>query len=497
MSVVMAISAFAQRSVRRRHAVELLAYSGGAVGVLLLFSAWICAQARLAPPPYAWAGGAGPPPIPWSVLGLTDIFAVGLLALVLFVLAPATVAATVAAERRAGTLDQLRTTPLDPLSLLAGLVMGAPARFYLLCAGPLALHLLCGLTGVIPLETLLATTVTLLLGAVACALVAVVVALAPRQEQGGAFVALGVAALIAVSGFVAVALTDDRTGASWAFLHPAGALNASMISYDGLWRHLSISTWRLDRFEHVGYVDALNLSPFLFALFAVVGSVLLCRAACRKLAAPHLPLFGKAQALGLFSLVAAGVILPFGERDLGPRTFATVPLILGMFLLPVMAAVGLFATPSFEAWALRIRSGRRAGGFSDDASPHQAVWAMLGVFVALIAVRLGPLGFPQLLRERAVLAWVWGCFTAATLPLYMEFAATRYQTAAARGAFGVAVGAHLFTQMIAIGLGSAGYLGSAETTFLELTVPFAILVPSWVLFRQSALHKRTLAVRKA
>src|SRR5947209_6266501 len=102
MSVMMAISAFAQRSVRRRHALELLAYSGGAVALLLLFSAWIVAQTPVVPLP-SYLGGVEAPETPWSVLGLADLFMVGLLALVLFVLAPAAAAAIVAAERRAGT----------------------------------------------------------------------------------------------------------------------------------------------------------------------------------------------------------------------------------------------------------------------------------------------------------------------------------------------------------------------------------------------------------
>jgi len=496
MSVVKAISAFAQRSVRRRHAFELLAYSGGAVALLLLFSTWIVAQAQVAP--RASYALDGLPPIPWSVLGLTDLFMVGLLAAVLFVLVPATVAATVAAERRAGTLDQLRTTPLDPLSLLAGLVIGAPARFYLLCAGPFALHVLCGLTGVIPLETLLTTTVTLAIGGAVCALLAVVIALAPRQEQGGAFVALGVAAIIGISGFIAIALSTEHSGSSWAFLHPAGALNSAMMSYDGLWRHLCTSPWNLDHFDRASYIDTLNLAPFLFALFALATGVVLCRAACRKLAASHLPLFGKLQALVLFSLVAAAVILPFGqERELRSYLAATLPLVFGLFLLPVAAALGLFATPSFEAWALRIRSGRRARAFADDAPPHHAVWAMLAVFVALVVVRVLPLGYLEIVPQRGLVALAWACFTAATLPLYMEFAATRYATAATRGAFGVAVCAHLFLQLIAIGISSSSHSGVYETTYIELAILFALVVPSWVLFRQSALRKRTLAVRKA
>src|SRR5262249_2848073 len=117
--VGVAIAAFAHRGVSRRHSLELLAYSGGIVVLLLLISAWICAQGREAPPSYL-------PPIPWNELGLADLLALYLLALSAFVVVPAQLAAVVASERRGGTLDQLRTTPIEPFGLLSGLLLGVP-----------------------------------------------------------------------------------------------------------------------------------------------------------------------------------------------------------------------------------------------------------------------------------------------------------------------------------------------------------------------------------
>src|SRR6185437_12720636 len=194
MSIRIAVSAFAHRGARRRHALELCAYSAGLVALLVLISFWIVAQMQ--PTALVWPSYAPvppPPPIPWSPAALADVFSLCLVGLGLLVMAPAQVAATVASERRAGTLDQLRSTPLSPLALLCGLALGAPVRLYLLCLGPLLFHIGCGLTGVIPLYTLVATLVVLATGAVASTLVAVIIALAPRQETGGPFVALGVA----------------------------------------------------------------------------------------------------------------------------------------------------------------------------------------------------------------------------------------------------------------------------------------------------------------
>src|SRR4051812_39227484 len=149
MTVGASISAFAFRGARARRStvVERLTYSAGIAILMLLLAAWIVSAERDVPPYVR-------DQTPWSVLGLADVFAVWLLGFGAFVLGPAVVAATVAGERRAGTLDQLRTTPLSPLQLAAGMFVGAPARLYLLCAGPLAIHVAAGLFGVISFDTL-------------------------------------------------------------------------------------------------------------------------------------------------------------------------------------------------------------------------------------------------------------------------------------------------------------------------------------------------------
>jgi hypothetical protein len=487
------ISAFAHRGVRRRHALELLAYSGGIVALLLLFAAWICAQGREAPPPYYWDASIKVPPIPWNELGLADLFSVYLLGMAAFVIIPAQVAAVVASERRGGTLDQLRTTPIEPLGLLAGLLFGVPARLYLLCAAPVALHVLCGLTGVIHFETMIATLVTLGTGGLFCTVLASVVALAPRQDSGGTFVALAVAAFLCGSGILTMVLVSERSGIHWAFMHPAGALQAELISHDGLWRSLLTDWWNRERFAEPSYSGQLSLQPVLAALLSVTAGAVLARGACRRLAAPHLPLLSKPQALALFGLGAASLILPLPMTDYYSHSMAsTVPLVFGLLLLPVAALLGLLATPTVEAWLMGLRD-KRVRPFSDDATPHTTVWAMLGLFLALVAVRMGGHGFPELLHGRDWTALAWGCALAATVPIYLLFASTRYATAGARVAFCAGISAFLLMQAIAVGCTLGGVRDGAETSFVEFAAVLGLAVPIWVGWRQRVLRSKLLA----
>ncbi len=488
MSLGIAVNAFANRGVRRRQAFEFMLYSGALVVVLVLLASWIVSNAEHAPRRAYYYDA---PPIPWSVLGLADIFALILLGLGGFVLAPASVAATVASERRSGTLDQLRTTPLDPLSLVMGFIIGAPARFYLLCAGPLALHVVCGLTGVIPVGTMIASVVTLAVGTLACTMVGLALSLAPQQDTGGPFISLGVAGLLGFTGFIAAAMSTERDASHWAFIHPAGALNAVMLAHDGLWRAISIGPWSLDKFAEPSMAGALALSPILSVMASLAGGALLARAACRKLAQPQRPLFSKGQALALFSLACAVVILPLdvARVHMSDRQTGITPLIFGIFLLPILCATALLATPDFKNWALALRSGKKSGLLGDGAAPHLMVALMLSVFLAGCVIALH--GLPN--RERHLAALAWACYTALTIGPFALFATTRYTTTATRTAFSVAVCAHLLFQMICIGLASEGHSGETERMMLEIGGFLALAIPAWVLYRQRVLRKKTLA----
>jgi hypothetical protein len=499
MSVTTALSAFANRGARRAQALQFLLYSVLCTVLVTLLSAWIVEQVRLAEAQTAAQGYSyykywpDVPPVPWSVLGMADVFCVFLLGIAVFLVAPAAVAATVASERRAGTLDQLRTTPLRPLALLAGLVVGAPARIYYLCAGPLALHVVCGLTGVISFEAMAASTIVLAVGAVVSSLLAATIALAPRQDSGGAFLALGVAALLGTAAFIAMLLATESGSVHWAFLHPAGALNASMLSHDGLWRRIFTSDWALHKYQEPEFSAPLGFTPFTSVAYMLALGALLARAACRKLAAPHAPLLSKPLAVIGFALIAAAIWVPLPTATLSRSDACILPLAFALLLVPVLAVAGLFATPSAEAWALRVRSGVRASPWRDDASPHATVWAMLAVYLAIAVVRLWSRGFPMRMGEGDTLSLVWFIQGVATLPVFMLFASTRYATSGARWAFGAAIAAHCVFQMIGIILVHERRFSTSSPadTVWKLAAIAAFVVPALVWWRQRVLLRDT------
>ena len=490
-----AISAFAHRGARGR---SFVVYSALLAVALLALAAWIAPSARQAdaemlalylrqPSPYNH-----PDLLPslWTTLALADVFACWMLALAGFVVAPAMVAAAVAHERRAGTLDQLRTTPLSPLALAAGMIVGIPARLYLLCLGPLVLHFAAAIVGPLPLAACAQSLAVLLAGTAASCALGLCVALAPRQESGGTFAALGVAALLAVFGFVTGAFATDRHMVAWAWLHPSGAFDAVMLQPHGLWRRMAIGPWG-GHFDNADYTRILPLVPMASVAASLTLAALLVGAACRKLGAPARPLFGKRQALVLFALTCASLVLPLWAADRWSSFDESAAYGFTMLLLPPLVVLGLFATPTFEAWALTARRGIRARWYGDDAAAHRAVWLM-ELFWALLAYALLHHRGYWFNRDESS-ALLWATWLALTLPIYFLFASTRYATVAARWAFGVAVAAHVVCQMIAIGLVRDRELHGFSGTFVTLAGIAGVAVPAWVAWRQRVLKVRTLA----
>lgn len=497
MSVYAAISAFAHRGARRGTASSFVIYSALLGAALLALAAWIAPEARQADVEQLGLLAmqlrnypVDLDPSLWTTLALADVLACWALALVGLVIAPAMVAAAVANERRAGTLDQLRTTPLSPLGLACGMVVGVPARLYLLCLGPLALHLGAALVGPLPLWVFAQSLAVLVAGAAASCALGLCVALAPRQESGGTFAALGVAALLAIFGFVTGAFAADRHLVAWSYLHPAGALDAVMLQPHGLWRRMVVGPWR-GHFDDARYTGVLALVPLASVAASLTLAALLLGAACRKLGAPQRPLFGKRQAVTLFALTAAAVVLPLWAAGARDNFDAATAYGLSLLMLPSLVALGLFATPTFEAWAVAVRRRARLGWSADDAAAHRAVWLMelLWGALLLLLVRNHASYFHR--DERTALAWT--AALALTLPVYFLFASTRYATAAARWAFGVAVAAHLVCQMIAIALVRERELHGFAGTFVTLAAIAAVAVPAWTVWRQRALRRRLLA----
>ena len=496
MSIRTALSAFAHRGAQRGSSASFVVYSALLTMALLALAGWIVPDARAADADALamwWRSGNTPAidPSLWTTLALADVLACWLLVLGGFVVAPAMVAAAVANERRAGTLDQLRTTPLSPLGLAGGIIVGVPARLYLLCAGPLALHVTAFVVGPLPLSSGVQSLAVLAAGTAASCALGLCVALAPRQESGGTFAAVGVAALLGLSGLIASAFAGDRHLVAWSFLHPAGALDAVMLLPRGLWRRMVVGPWG-GSFDSERYGAALALVPLLSVAASLGLGALWLRAACRKLAAPERPLFSKLQAVVVFGLAALALLVPLWDGDRTARFDSAAVYGLTALMLPALVTLGLLASPTFEAWALAARRGGQLGWRADDASAHRAVWLMEALWVLLVMVTLRLRGW-HLSGSDETLALGWTTLVALTLPVYLLFASTRYATVAARWAFGVAVAAHLVGQLVAIAIvrdhDARGFAG----TFVTLAGVAAVCVPGWVALRQRALRRATLA----
>jgi hypothetical protein len=495
MTIRRSIRAFVQRTLGANHAGQLLLYSTGIVGLLLLLSSWICGVQRAEAELHPYLGS----PEIWDTLALADIFALMLLGVGLLVVVPASIVSSVAGEQRSGTLEQLRTTPIRPLGLLLGLVLGAPARLYLLCAGPLLLHLVAGLLGGTPFHAMLMPVLVLGVGGLAFGLIGAAVGLTQRGR--GAMVTLGLAAISAITALWAAVLAQSTHMARWAFLHPWGAVHAQQLSESELYRHISMGSYRASvSFNDPGFVDALGLVPLLaLVLFGGV-AVILARASCRRLATPQVPLLSKLQALILFTLAVAAIMLP-NLTDLPTRwdEVAARALACQILMLPWMAVLTAFATPSHDLWAINLRRMRRSGPFSDEAPPYVLSLAMIGVFLLLsLSCFANASGFFNRFCERMLVANLLGLGLMATVPIYVHFGATRFVSHRPRTAYVFGIIAHLGVQVAAAVLIAAGALtsstdGAFEVMFLKLALALGVAVPAWVIWRQRVLRARTLA----
>lgn len=486
MTIPGAIKAFAGRSVSGRHALQLLLYSAGIAGLLLL-AAWICdvEHARAARYPELYDAAV------WDTLALADIFSVLVLGAALLVIVPAAVATTVAGEQRSGTLEQLRTTPIQPLGLLLGLVLGAPARLYLLCAGPLALHLACSLAGHTPPEVVIGPVVVMAVGGLAFSLTGAAIGLAQSRERG-AMLTLGLAGFFAGSGLLACALAQHPDSARWSFLHPAGAVYAQLLTSSELWQHVVGGSWSWYVREYPGYTTTLGLLPPLAVAFFGAVAAVLARAGCRKVARPELPLLSKVQALALFGLTAAAVVLPnLLERALPADQASARVLACFALLLPVMGILAAFASPGRDLWSIALRRGRRLGLLDDDAPPHRLVWIMIAALFCLCCVAFWGAGFPHQLQGHHLGALLWMLVLAATLPCYVLFGLTRFTSHRARTAYALGIIAHLALQAVAISFLNVGIFAFQQTVLFKAALLLGLAVPAWIIWRQRVLRRAT------
>ena len=476
-AVATALTAFSARATRGRRAI-LVGYSALIAVALLGLSSLISESARA-------AGDRV------DVVALADMFAMIFVGGALFVIGPAMVAAMVAEERRNGTLDLLRTAPLSPTALASGFLVGAPAALYLLCAGPLALHVAAGLLGRYPLPLLFVSLVTVALGALVAMALAIVLSASLGRDGGGAS-PLVVAGLLAVGALIAVVMASAPDVMGWAFLHPAGALAVLYQSFDGPYREAFSSTWRVEQMRESRVASMLAIAPALTTAAYAGASALLLSAARRLLAGDPPARFTKPVALALFALAALALGVPM--RVLIPRDELRdhhVGLLTFALAIPYVACV-LGATPTAAA-----RAARRGGRFAAAGDPHLVAALMVAVAWGVLGALYGG-GVVHVLRAHddgtSALALV---ALALTMPIYALWAATQIHTAAGRMAFWALLVVHgaLLVPSIVEVTRVPWREASAQVKHVlaQIDVTFGVALPAFLVWRQRRADRRRAA----
>jgi hypothetical protein len=458
-----AISAFAARALRRS-AWPFLLYSGLLGGVLFLFSCWISFSSN--------------PSIDMAQTWLiADVLAVATLGLGLFIIVPAVVTIAIASERRAGTLDQLRTTPTSPFELATAFVLGVPARIYVLLLGPLALHVVASLSGVLPTSDLLRSLLVLGSGGLFLTTLGLVVGLAPMRDGGGALAALCLAALSATAALMCLTMVWDREAVAWSFLHPAGGLFATLVEHPGTWREHFFEGWDLEKFTNDAYVLRVALLPMASVALSLLGTALLFGAARRRLESPERPLLSKLRALLLFTLSVAAALSPLVTFDLPKAHLWPAGALSALFFAPTATLLALLATPSYELWTLGMRRKHAAPRpWSDEASPVGLLFAMYAVAALLLAIPLRRAGLSGDLKPHDKMALAWLFVLAGTLPLFVR-QTIRIRTAGGQLAFLVATGVyHLFQAVVVLRLAHRERYDGAWTASEHLAIELGILL---------------------
>lgn len=479
LAIAKTVGAFANRAYPKTLRKTYLLYSLALVLGVIAMAYWVVSS-KSAHNEGVWAYGYEP--FVWvlsvaMVLQVADIFAMIVLSIGGFVAVPAIVASVVANERKTGTMDQLRATPTQAIGLLFGFVLGVPARLYLLLSGLLALHLFVGAIGVVSLSTVLLTTLILLVGSIATALVGAALTIAPEKGKGGSSTAPVVSAVLAL---VCIVMAND--GIAWAFIHPAGAINAAYLTDSALWSHWLLDPWELDSILH--HPGNLLQAPILALAFAASGGAMLVLAAARRIANPDQPLLSPTAALGLFAIACFALIFPFESHE---WVHAEVMVVCGLALLPVMALLLIGTQTSARVWALTLRQSGRV------SARWALAFGMVGIAAGAMLIKtltVSDVDYQYAEYAQMSINWFslgWLAATALSLPIFNHFAAGRYQQTSHRMGYWGVICAHLLFQMFCI-----GYSHTKTGGPIAAGVLLAVALPGIVLWRTYALRLRTV-----
>ena len=493
-AMVTAISAFSARGARGKRGV-LLAFAALLALVILGIShqiavraaeeALLQAQADTAASGLASAVPAATP----STWYIADLIAMMLLGGGLFLVAPAMAAAQVGEERRSGTLDLLRTAPLSANQLVAGFLVGAPTSLYLLLTGPLVLHAAAGIFGGVPLHLVLGSTVLLFSGAGFLMLLSVLAALSIGREAPGGAATLGMAGVMGLVALATLTLAGEPFTATWAHVHPAGAMSVLYHSFDNDYRDNLIARSAFSSESSMRRLAMTSVEPVFATLIYLLASVLLLFAARRAIAGETPSRLSKLEAVGLFAVATMSIVVPMrvvvSAYDLEMSNMVALAMSL---VIPYLACV-LGATPSATAYG-----GGRARGLAAKASPLWAAVAMLVVGIAMTGLLYGQRIFSVFAHERDALSVVAFGFLALTLPVYSLYASTRISTPGGRLAFWAAVITHLTLQVPAIVIFfEQGTGDSVKHLLANLGVVVGVVFPLVIAWRQHTSNRQIAA----
>lgn len=467
-----ALSAFVVRGTQGRRGVMLL-YSG--LGTVAIFLLSMLVSSRAAEDHHFV-----------DPLALADMLSMMFAVCALLIVAPAVVAAQVGEERRAGTLDLLRTAPLSPTQLAAGFLVGAPGSVYLLTAGPLALHCMATLLGRVPPTAFVESMLLLSIGGVMLMLVSMMVTLTIARGSNAGAAPMMIIGLLTMGALIAVGMASVESSSAWAFAHPAGAIASVYEQFPGPFQDAVISSYQLEQLTS-GTGSAWSIVEPIFAVLVyVIGSLFMLVAARRALAGDPPAHLTKVEAVGVFALVVFAVLVPARAT-----TFAAVPHdVMGMAvvaLLPAYLLCVLGCTPS----SIGYGEGK-ASGLSPRGAPLLASVLMLATVAVLVLALFGEDLLPAL-RAPGVAGHV-GAFAglALTLPIYSLFVMTRVHTPAGRLAIVAALAVHFVLQLVAWTCGlEAAYRevarpGDVKLLLAHIGMVFGMALPAFVAWRQRA-----------
>ncbi|MEO6953072.1 MAG: hypothetical protein ABI321_14830 [Polyangia bacterium] len=475
-----ALSAFVVRGTHGRRGV-LLVYSALGTAALFLLSMVVSARAA---EDHSYI----------DPLALADMLAMIFVACTLLVVAPAVVAAQVGEERRAGTLDLLRTAPLSPTMLAAGFVVGAPGGVYLLSAGPLALHCVATVFGRVPVASSIEAVLILGVGGVMLMLVSMLASLTMARTSNAGAAPMMIVGVLAMGALISVAMVSGAGSTAWAFVHPAGALASVYEQFPGPFQDALLSSYQLAQLKH-GSASAWQVIEPLFALLVyAVGSGFMLVAARRALAGDPPAQLTKTEAVGLFALATFAVLVPLRATQVGAIEHDLLAISV-LSLVPAYVLCVLASTPS----AVGYGDGS-ASGLSSRGAPLTAAALMIATIAFMSLAIFGTAALrvfhtPGALGFSAAFAGL-----ALTLPIYALFVVTRVTTTAGRLAIVAALSVHFVAQLFAwtfgIDLAYRELQHGEEVPVLlaHLGMVFGIVLPALVAWRQRASD---LALRSA